>query len=180
MPKARILLAGLLVLALVNYSIWSKEQQLEHGQVMHLQLAPVDPRSLMQGDYMALNYAITSDIQTALTHQAQGNGQVDFIDERHTQFGSSAAVVTLDEQSVARFLRLHDEATALAPGEYLLRFRVRNGQLKFATNAYFFEEGTAGVYESAAFGRFRVSKTGDPLLTHLTDANLNILGADSP
>ncbi|MFX7329222.1 GDYXXLXY domain-containing protein, partial [Acinetobacter baumannii] len=33
-----------------------KEMLLKEGQLVLLPLAPVDPRSLMQGDYMALRY----------------------------------------------------------------------------------------------------------------------------
>ncbi|XOT97907.1 GDYXXLXY domain-containing protein, partial [Alcaligenes pakistanensis] len=29
------------------------------GQTVLLELAPVDPRSLMQGDYMSLNFALS-------------------------------------------------------------------------------------------------------------------------
>lgn len=180
MNRVLVLIAGLLVLAGLNYSIWSKEQQLAHGRVMYLQLAPVDPRSLMQGDYMALNYAINGDIYAALpkvTGEAQWGAA---IDDSGMQFGNGAAVVTLDERSVAKFVRLHDEAAApLATGEYLLRFRVRGGQLKFATNGFFFEEGSADIYANAAYGMFRVSPDGEPLLTHMCDAELNILGDDS-
>ena len=180
MPKALILLAGLLVLAAVNYSIWSKEQQLAHGQVMYLQLAPVDPRSLMQGDYMALNYAIARDIYASLPKQSGNQEWNESIDTTDMQFGNGAAVVTLDDRGVASFVRLHDASTAvLATDEYLLRFRVRGGQLKFATNGFFFEEGTADDYATAAFGMYRVSREGEPLLTHLCDAELKLLGNDS-
>ena len=33
------------------------------GKPVVLKIAPVDPRSLMQGDYMVLNYAILSEFQ---------------------------------------------------------------------------------------------------------------------
>jgi uncharacterized membrane-anchored protein len=180
MRKLWVMVAGLLVLGLVNYSIWSKEQQLATGRVMYLQLAPVDPRSLMQGDYMALNYAIVSDIHAAMPKQPDSAQWGGAVDASGLQFGQGAAVVTLDERSVAQFVRLHEDGAApLAAGEYLLRFRVREGQIKFATNAYFFEEGTADIYASAAYGLFRVSEDGEPLLTHMCDAELNVLGADS-
>ena len=35
-----------------------KETTILKGKLVYLELAPVDPRSLMQGDYMALYYAI--------------------------------------------------------------------------------------------------------------------------
>ena len=46
-----VALAGLLlVLAAVNYSIYGKEEIVRSGETVYLELAPVDPRSLMQGD----------------------------------------------------------------------------------------------------------------------------------
>ena len=45
----------ILLLGYFNWSVYQKEQTLKDGQLVLLQLAPVDPRSLMQGDYMRLN-----------------------------------------------------------------------------------------------------------------------------
>ena len=47
------------VLGATAWVVWSNERILSGGQTVLLELAPVDPRSLMQGDYMALNYALT-------------------------------------------------------------------------------------------------------------------------
>jgi uncharacterized membrane-anchored protein len=59
-----------------------------------------------------------------------------------------------------------DDGAPLAPGEVRLRYRWRDGQ-KFATNAFFFEEGTAPRYARARYGEFRVSDDGDMILTGL-------------
>lgn len=40
-------------LGVANGAIWQKEQLISTGRPIFLELAPVDPRSLMQGDYMA-------------------------------------------------------------------------------------------------------------------------------
>ena len=40
----------------MNWSIAAKERLLVSGSTVYLELALVDPRSLMRGDYMALNY----------------------------------------------------------------------------------------------------------------------------
>ena len=64
--KIIILLNLVLVVVLFNVSVWKKEQVLAHGDLVLLQLAPVDPRSLMQGDYMELRYdfGITEPMRT--------------------------------------------------------------------------------------------------------------------
>ncbi|MCL1483253.1 MAG: GDYXXLXY domain-containing protein [Marinobacter sp.] len=71
------LLALLVALAMVNLSVFQKEQQLAHGKVVYLDLAPVDPRSLMQGDYMTLSFAIGQEIRRAFGTQCAGifNGE---------------------------------------------------------------------------------------------------------
>ena len=61
-----VLLATLAVLVVVNSAIWQKERHIAEGEVVYLELAPVDPRSLMQGDYMALNFELSNDIQRTL------------------------------------------------------------------------------------------------------------------
>lgn len=56
--QSRILIITnlLLLLGYLNWSIYQKEQTLRDGQLVLFELAPVDPRSLMQGDYMSLRY----------------------------------------------------------------------------------------------------------------------------
>lgn len=64
--KAPIWLVGVFVIALlgvVNYKVQQFEDVLATGKPVVLKIAPVDPRSLMQGDYMVLNYAILSEFQ---------------------------------------------------------------------------------------------------------------------
>ncbi|MCP3662916.1 MAG: GDYXXLXY domain-containing protein, partial [Gammaproteobacteria bacterium] len=44
-----VIISGLLFLFLINAKIVEKETLLKEGEVVYLELAPVDPRSLMQG-----------------------------------------------------------------------------------------------------------------------------------
>ena len=70
--KFNLLLAivGLIVVLVgVNLGIKKYETHLATAEKVLLQLAPVDPRSLMQGDYMALNYAISEQIMAAIEQQ---------------------------------------------------------------------------------------------------------------
>ena len=152
-------LAGLAILALVNFTIHTREQMLEHGRVVLLELAPVDPRSLMQGDYMALRFKVSDE--------AFGRTKKELKDGR--------LVVALDQRGVASFRRFAD-APAVAADEALLRYRVRNARPKFATNAFFFQEGQARQYESARYGEFRVAPDGEMILTGLRGADLALLG----
>ena len=158
--RSLIALAACVVsLALVNYSILAKERLLANGAIVLLELAPVDPRSLMQGDYMALRFRMGNDAAAAFRSGETADGRI---------------VVALDERRIASYRRLHDGKTVTS-NEILLRYRVRNGELKFATNAFFFQEGTGQRYESAAYGEFRVAPDGDLLLTGLRDRELRPL-----
>jgi len=157
MRSAVALIVCAAVLALVDFSIAGKERLLAAGKPVYLELAPVDPRSLMQGDYMALNYEMTNAFRQ---DPARKDGHL---------------VVALDERGVARFARFH-EGTPLAPGEYLLRYRVRD-RVRLGAESYFFQEGHADRYAGARYGELRVARTGDSVLVGLADDHLRPLGA---
>ncbi|HSE01127.1 MAG TPA: GDYXXLXY domain-containing protein [Burkholderiales bacterium] len=160
MREAIAIVVGLAVLGAVNWGIHGREQLLAEGRVVLLELAPVDPRSLMQGDYMALRFKIADD--------AFGRG-------RSKESEDGRVVVKLDPRNVATYVR-RDDGNALAEGEAVLRYRVRDGEVKFATNAYFFQEGHARYYERARYGEFRVAPDGETILTAMRGEKLEILG----
>jgi uncharacterized membrane-anchored protein len=150
MVRMLLITAAVLVLGAVNGSIFSKERIKTNGERIFLALAPVDPRSLMQGDYMALRFEITNDIP------AEASGSVP---------------LQLDSNGVAS-VNPNSSASALR-----IRYRIRNGQVWLGTNAYFFEEGTAQRYENARFGEFRVDRaSGEAVLVGLADKDLKSLG----
>src|SRR5690554_3642735 len=60
--RAAIVAALCLVLAVACYLVYGFERTLRDGQLVLLELAPVDPRSLMQGDYMALRFAVDAQL----------------------------------------------------------------------------------------------------------------------
>jgi uncharacterized membrane-anchored protein len=176
------LLTALVALAAVNLSIAGKERLLANGRLVYLELAPVDPRSLMQGDYMQLNYAVAQEIMRLLPRHAERKPWLPELAP-----GDGRAVVTLDARSVARFARLepgpndpNDMARPLADNEAYLRYRVRDGRLKFASDAFFFQEGTAAAYETARYGAYRVADDGELLLTALHDEQLRRLPLAGP
>lgn len=172
MAKWLAVIALILVLVTVNLAIIDKQQTLSSGKVVLLQLAPVDPRSLMQGDYMALDYQLSRQIYQALP-------KVD--NPRHWRHDVAAdegyVIVTLDKDRVARFVSL-DQGKALAEDEMRLFYRVRQGNVKFASNAFFFEEGHGEQYEAAEYGEFRVDENGELLLVAMRGQSFNQLGSD--
>lgn len=164
-----VIATALLVLAVVNWSIWQKERHLAEGEIIYLALAPVDPRSLMQGDYMVLNFALADRIrmQRAINRHAE-NGEP-------LKAADGSVIVRLDEQRIAHFQRL-DDGRSLANDERRLRYRLRHGQVRFATDAFFFQEGHGERFEPAHYGQFRLNRHGELLLAALYDEELNALG----
>jgi len=68
--QSKIVIGMLLViLAVMNFSIVGKEQHLKQGDTVYLKLAPVDPRSLMQGDYMALRFDAADQLSKNLPRE---------------------------------------------------------------------------------------------------------------
>ena len=159
MHKAIAIIAGLAILAFVNFGIHQREQLLTEGRIVLLRLAPVDPRSLMQGDYMRLNFEVETLAFPVGSRPNHEDGHI---------------VVALDGHGVGHFRRIAD-ARRLAADEIALRYRIRSGSPSFATNAYFFEEGQRASYEAAAYGEFRVADDGETILTGLRDDRLQVL-----
>jgi uncharacterized membrane-anchored protein len=150
----RALIAGGLVLALTlpNVAIWRKERTLASGTPMLLELAPVDPRSLMQGDYMRLDYAIGRSITEQQGWPRDG-----------------LLVVRLDSAGVARYVRRYDEGSPLAGGEALLRYRKRDDRVRVGSDAFHFQEGRADHFAKARYGELRVDARGTSVLVGLRD-----------
>ena len=169
MRKLLAVLIGIVILGLVNYSIYSREALVSSGKTVLLELVPVDPRSLMQGDYMALRFAVTAQARRALRNSTETT------DDNHNKAGDGYVVLAVDEQGIGRFSRIDDES-ALKQGEVRMLYRQRGNKMKFATNAFFFQEGKAELYEAAKYGEFKVADNGDSILVAMRDAQMNLIG----
>ena len=67
--KAMAVTSLLLILLTVNALVYQQEKLLSDGEKILLKLRVVDPRSLMQGDYMALDYELAAQIRMHLVEQ---------------------------------------------------------------------------------------------------------------
>lgn len=165
------ILAGLaLVLVAANAGIWQREKLLASGKVVILELVPVDPRSLMQGDYMALNFAAGREV----TRLRLGGAQA----EADTVMGyepDGYVMLTPDARGVAQAVRIQSDVHPHTDGEVPLRYRVRGNGVRIVTNAYFFPEGQAARYEVAKYGELRVADDGEALLVRMLGADLQPL-----
>lgn len=158
--RATILwIMALVILGYVNYGAWQMESLRREGEVLFLELAPVDPRSLIQGDYMRLRYAIADEV---MVKEVATTGQL---------------VIRRDENGVGSLVRVAPDDVELAAGELLLTYHIRDGRVSVGAESFFFQEGHAERYEEALYAELRVDPaSGTALLVGLRDEELEPLG----
>ena len=168
-PAVTIIIALLglaLVLVVMTRNIIKYENHLATGDTVLLALAPVDPRGFMQGDYMTLSYALERDVFAALNRDPGS----------YPTNEDGYVIVALDNNKVAQFVRLAaNQPKNLASNEMAIHYRIRNGAMQLATNAFFFQEGHGEAFEAAEYGLFRVNDKGEPLLTNLVNDDFAVI-----
>ena len=188
--KAPIWLVGVFVIALlgaVNYKVQQFEDVLATGKPVVLKIAPVDPRSLMQGDYMVLNYAILSEFQQSQVlsesnESLDSNEPIDTVESNETTgidesspSGKKAYIlVHLDKNHVATFCEEQSEIPTdfkhCTPNVYL-PIRYKGWLPELPSQDYFFAEGKGEHYAQAEYAEYRF-KDGILLLARLLDKDL--------
>lgn len=145
-----------LTLAVANGAIVQKERLIAQGEPMFVALAPADPRSLMQGDYMRLNFTVSTNAETP-----------------RARWGAQRPHVVLrrDTQGIATFVR-PDDGSPLATDERRVELSPKEGRWILVTDAWFFREGEAERWQRARFGEFRVTPDGRALLVGLRGEGL--------
>ena len=150
---ALVLLGLVLVLGAANHTIWSKQRVVDQGRAVLLALRPVDPRSLMQGDYMTL-----------ALHQEAVPPKPDDLPRRGT------AVLRVDAEGVGRFVRI-DDGRALAGDELRIGYkrigRFSSAEISYGADSYFFQEGDADLYARARYAVLHVDAAGGTVLVGL-------------
>lgn len=160
--RVGVVAALVLVVGLSARAVIDRERVLDEGRVVLFELAPVDPRSLMQGDYMALRFAIDAALSPPSGAALGPLPRFAYLDVGADGRASLAGV--------------GDDLPAPATS-VPVRIRLRDGVPSVGPNAFFFQEGQAAVFEGARWGEFRVAADGTALLTHLRDGELQRLGA---
>ena len=157
-----VLVGALLVFGLVNWDVRGKEQVIAHGQRILVPLVPVDPRSLMQGDYVALRFEMPVGVDQQLEDSLAPTARVR---------------ASVNAEGVASVKALVAADARPAPGEVILPLKQLKGRWVLVTDAYFFPEGQGAHFERAKFGDFRVLPDGRALLVGLADAEKQAMQA---
>lgn len=176
--KAPIGLVGVFLIALlgaVNYKVQQFEDVLATGKPVVLKIAPADPRSLMQGDYMVLNYAILSELQQSqFSSESNESNETTGIDELSPSGKKAYILVHLDKNHVATLCEAQSEIPTdfkhCTPNVYL-PIRYRGWSPELPSQDYFFAEGKGEYYAQSEYAEYRF-KDGILLLARLLDKDL--------
>ena len=148
---------------------------MNNGKPIIVKLAPVDPRSLMQGDYMALNYEILTQFQQQF--YGDGEEQINASEEKRS-VAKVYALVKAGENNVANLCRVElsppTNFTGCQEGVYLPINTTNSWNPTLPSHSYFFAEGKGSYYAQAEYGEYRF-KGGKALLFRLLDKDLKPL-----
>lgn len=161
MRRALLLLGLVLALGLLNWAVLGREQLIKDGEVIYLKLAPLDPRSLMQGDYMALRYAIARELERDRLDPVSGR-----------------IILRLDDQKIAHFER-YDDSNQLNADERYLAYKNRRGA-HFGLESFFFQEGRAENFGNADYAKIKIDSHGNAMLIDLVVTPNSDIDSDVP
>ena len=194
-----LLLTGILSLVYVNGIAWRYATIRNEGTIVYLKLAPVDPISLVQGQYMQLAFDIESwndDLQDKDLRLFAANPNAGVL-----------AVLKLDANQVGTVSRLIPEnpspsilkelnreygssGYALLSVEVDSEFRhhIRNQSsnpdneppttsIRLRQNSFLFKENTPEQYDQARYGIFRVTRNGKYVLVDLAGEDFRAMTA---
>jgi uncharacterized membrane-anchored protein len=144
--RTGLAIAVLAVLIVSCAIIGRNETLIANSETVFVELAPVDPRSLVQGDYMRLAVRLPQKLQSG--------------------DASSMVIGVRDERNIVQLQRM-DNSQPLAANELRIALTRKDGRWILASDAWFFQEGEAKRFAKARYGEYRVGKDGRTLLTGL-------------
>jgi uncharacterized membrane-anchored protein len=157
----KLLIGAALALALVwvGWQAAAKERLAAEGRPVLFELGTVDPRSLIQGDYMILRYRAVESVSWPGEPPPQGE-----------------LAVTLGADGVVSAARLAAPGEAPGPGEVLVDYHYGGWQARVGPDSFFFQEGEAATFAAARYAELRVGPDGETLLVALRDAERAVIG----
>lgn len=175
--------------------IFKNEQHLKNSQSIYVRLQPVDPRSFIQGDYMALNYQLylipqdtrlstgkpldAANIDKESTESISQVFSGRYYDEHIKNKSSILTYVVLDQQHRV----IH---TYFAPPENMatLKLILKNPDNRYtslypASKSFLFAEGLGQCYQAVHYAEFKVDKQGNAILASLKGEQLQDLDCEN-
>lgn len=157
-PLIAILAFGALLLGallLINRGVIALERDFAGAREILLPLGPVDPRSILQGDYMILSFRETIYPDPEEQEGLSDRGEV---------------FLKLDADGVAAYSRIAKAGDVPGPDEIRVDYARRGGALAYCPESFFFQEGEAEIFSAARFAVLAVAADGKTRLVALADA----------
>lgn len=182
-----LLLTAIISLTYVGTIVVRHERVAASEGTVFLQLAPVDPLSLLQGQYMNVEFMAERQLYEESTQNIAKSGY-------------NLAVIELDERNIGtvrefipprpKLSKKQELSSTYGTGEFLL-FGVRLSpaggnrkpqdaesrkyQISIDQQQFMFQENMEDLYRDAKYGYFRVASDGSYQLIDLADENLTLL-----
>ena len=160
--KKILLIINVVILFVVTGFSANKEEDYKKSEdYFYLELTPIDPRSLLQGDYMTLNY----DILDQTTEFIYQNKSYDYYEEERkeetkeqkekrelAEAKKAYIAVRLDGNKVAKFVKITKEKTD-EKDLLFIAYKTNGYDVNINVNSYLFQEGTGDKYENARYSK---------------------------
>ena len=151
MKKIFVVLNLLLLMIVFGYSVIKEEKNLKKA-TFYIKTVPVDPRSLIQGDYMVLNYDIAESARMEI-----GNIRKGYIR------------IKINDLKIAEFIRIDEEYLPPSNNEISIQFQKNGSNIDIGVNSYLFQEGTGNKFQKAQYAEVIELKNGRLRLKNLLD-----------
>ena len=155
MIKKKILILNFILISIFFFFSIYKEESYKKENTIILELAPKDPRSLMQGDYMTLNYQMRNEFNTA----------------NPSYYDSSKAFIMIeaDDKGVSHY-------SGISPNLVKNSIKVKDVYtFDIGANSYFIKEGTSSHFDNAKYVKLYLLKSGKVRIYKLLDGNFKEL-----
>lgn len=160
--KSMLIVVNLLLLiSYFNWSVYAKEKIIDQGKLVLLKLAPIDPRSLMQGDYMALNY------------------EVNVISKKVNIPKRGFCLLKIDSNGVGHRIALIKNFRSEQNNQIAVKYFFSGTEfwpgIHVGAESYFFEEGQGKKFEAALYGGLKIDGNGNSVLVGLYDKHFKLI-----
>ena len=159
----------LLTAAFVALGILRDERILQTGEAFTAALAPVDPRDLLMGDFMALGYDALREAPSAAALRKAREAEGASPEDRHIRYKACFGVEETASGELLRLLAVKPEGDAPPEGTRLELAYDPTTRLAKLPSRWFFSSGEAPLWDKARFAALRCAE-GRCLLAGLLDA----------